>query len=593
MIPWTLTVLVVLFVVLDALRLRGRVASLRVLARGGASSDHVEFTAVGVDLPADVGHADDLALVDLIPPDLPVVAALDLLGAVDPKTYQADRWTRGISASQAMRCRADAVDGAPDVSDPTEFVAFARRVKDHEGAAVDLAVAPGLVAGPYDLTTRTARLRQLGKRPALWVAGSVIGYLAVVSAVLLTPWGLVAAAVYCAHPALVFAGTPLRPKDLLVAVLLRPVRTPYLWVRTLGSRWRSTQEREHDEYVRSAAPNYQAEIALGVERFLEPRRDTCPSCGSASHVGWVRSTDLVQRKPGEFTMDRCADCGHVWQNPRLTEAGLDFYYRDFYDGSGASAAEAVFSGKSEPYHDRARMVVPFATPERWLDVGSGHAHFCRGAKEILPETSFDGLDQGAAIEDAARLGWIDTAYRGSFKDFAGELRDRYDVISMHHYLEHTRDPWDELDLAADLLPDGGYLLIELPDPEWRLGRLFGRYWMPWFQPQHQHMMPIANLKVALVERGLTPVAEERGKAHSSSDFMVSGFLFLASIAPRSPSPWRPRKVRFAALRGAVVWTAGIPLLIIAGLLDRTVNRTLSRRSDRGNAYRVLARKEQP
>jgi hypothetical protein len=117
--------------------------------------------------------------------------------------------------------------------------------------------------------------------------------------------------------------------------------------------------------------------------------------------------------------------------------------------------------------------------------------------------------------------------------------------------------------------------------------------MPWFQPQHQHMMPIANLKQALADRGLTPIAEERGEAHSSTDFVVSGFLFLASLAPRSPSPWRPRKVRFAAVRGAAVWTAGIPLLIVAGLLDRTVNRTLSRRSDRGNAYRVLARKEQP
>ena len=33
-----------------------------------------------------------------------------------------------------------------------------------------------------------------------------------------------------------------------------------------------------------------------------------------------------------FTLEQCGDCGHVFQNPRLTPEGLEFYYRDFYDG---------------------------------------------------------------------------------------------------------------------------------------------------------------------------------------------------------------------------------------------------------------------
>jgi hypothetical protein len=144
-----------------------------------------------------------------------------------------------------------------------------------------------------------------------------------------------------------------------------------------------------------------------------------------------------------------------------------------------------------------------------------------------------------------------------------------------------------------VLTEGGYLLIELPDPEWRLGRIFGKYWMPWFQPQHQHMMPIGNLKKALADRGLQPVAEERGKAHMCNDFVLSSYLFLANIAPRSPKPWRPGKPRLRAIRSAFVWSVGIPWLIVASLLDRTVNRGIAKRTDQGNAYRVLARKESP
>jgi SAM-dependent methyltransferase len=598
---WVLFGLVVAFLLLDAAKIRARVSQVKVLTP--AAGDSEDFVSYPRELPKDVrgaavefARAEDLGLVDVIPRNISTTAAFDLFRTFEPAKYREDRWGRGTSAGQALVASHKAIDklDVKEPDDPTEFVTFARRVKDREGVRVDVAIAPTLTASPYDLTTRAARLRQLGKRPALWTAGSVIAYLAVAGTVLWSwPWGLIAAGLYLLHPVLAFAGTPLAPKGLLAASLLRPLHTPYLWVRTLSSRWRSPAEREQDETLVRLTPGYQEEIGRGTERFFEPRRDDCPTCGATRLEKVVTSTDLVQRKPGVFTLDRCVPCGHVFQNPRLTPEGLGFYYRDFYDGHGASAAEAVFSGKADPYYDRARMLLPFTTPERWLDVGSGHAHFCRGAKEVLPDTTFDGLDQGAAIEDAVTLGWISQAYRAEFRDVADELEGRYDVISMHHYLEHTRDPWGELDTAARVLPAGGYLLIELPDPEWRLGRLFGKYWMPWFQPQHQHMMPIENLKKALADRGLEPVAEERGKAHLCNDFTLSSYLLLANIAPRSPAPWRPAKPKLKTLRSTAVWTVGIPWLIVAGVLDKTVNKSTARRTDRGNAYRVLARKENP
>ncbi|MDX8051106.1 methyltransferase domain-containing protein [Lentzea sp. BCCO 10_0798] len=574
-----LSVLVVVVVLLDVLRLRSRASKLRVLARGAGG--HSLLTATGVH--PEGSWESDADLVDLVPRDLPTVAALDLLGAVDPGKYRDDQWARGISASQAVLVREPYVEEV-DPDDPTEFVAYVRRVKDHVRARVDIAVAPGLKAGPYDLGYRAATLRRFGKRPSLWIAGSVIGYATVVAALVTNwQWGLAALAAYSVHPVLVFAGTPLKPRDLWVP---RVLRTPYLWFKTAGGK-KSTAEKRQAQHLEQAAPWYEQNRD---RNFHEAPRANCPSCGSNDLRRWVTATDLVQRKPGTFTMDRCVRCGHVWQNPRLTEEGLGFYYRDFYDGLGETSAEAVFSGKTEPYYGRARMVEPFTKPERWLDVGSGHAHFCLGAKEVLPQTRFDGLDQGAAIEDAARLGRIENSYRGSFKDFAGELKGRYDVISMHHYLEHVRDPWEELDIAADVLPDGGYLLIELPDPEWRLGRLFGQYWMPWFQPQHQHMMPIGNLQDALAERGLTTVATERAKAHLCNDFTLALLLWLGDKAPRTPAPWRPGRVRLRRTRSFLVWTLGIPAFFVALALDQTVNRFLAARTGNGNAYRLLAQK---
>jgi SAM-dependent methyltransferase len=337
---------------------------------------------------------------------------------------------------------------------------------------------------------------------------------------------------------------------------------------------------------------YAPTLARGVDALFEPRRATCPWCGSPVLRIRLHSKDLIQRKPGRFIVEECRSCGHLFQNPRLTLDGLDFYYRDFYDGLGTDVAEYAFAQGRAANLSRARAVLAHTAPDNWLDVGTGRAHFPLHAAEILPSTRFDGLDLSAGVEQAVRLGRIRTGHRGLFPELAPKIAGAYDVVSMHHYLEHTADPRAELDAAAAVLPPGGHLLIELPDPEWRLRGVFGQYWMPWFQPQHLSMVPLRNLVAALTEAGLRPVATERGAAHQASDFVTAGVLLLARMAPDRGQPWSrsPDSGAWRAWRSAV-WTLGVPLIVGGLLLDRTIGRGLARRWDRGNAYRVLAVKD--
>jgi SAM-dependent methyltransferase len=473
-------------------------------------------------------------------------------------------------------------------------IASLRRIRPYtRSRGASIATAPGLNSPGDDLGQRAARLSSNGVIVPIHLALDAIPYI-LTAAALLTgwEWGLIATAAYCLQPYLIFAGTTIRPRGLHATALLRPLHAPYVLVRTAAGRGRSAAELERDAELAAAAPFYSAALAEGTERFLEDRRPDCPWCGYGNLSVAVRSPDLVLGKPGTFTLERCGGCGHVFQNPRLSPEGLGFYYRDVYDGFGAADAEDVFASGMASYLGRVRMIEPFTTPKAWLDVGAGHGHFCAVASEHWPSTVFDGLDQGAGIVDAEKRGWIDTAHRGEFRDLADGLAGRYDVISMHHYLEHTRDPLAELDTAAWVLPPGGYLLIELPDPQWPLARLFGRYWMPWFQPQHLNMMPLGNLIVALAGRGLRPVAIERGLAHQENDFAIAWALMLMRIAPFRTSPWSAARPTMAtrAWRSAV-WMAGVPVLLAGALLDRTACRALARACDRGNAYRVLARRE--
>ena len=378
-------------------------------------------------------------------------------------------------------------------------------------------------------------------------------------------------------------GTRLRPRGRALYTLLREL----IDVASIATFYRHASEASRVEPLR---PEYASLLARGTARFFEPRREDCPICGGTVLTRSVSSADHFQFKPGTFTLERCAACDHVFQNPRLSIEGLGFYYKDFYDGLGERRLEDVFGLESNPYVARASIVQGRATPSRWLDVGAGHGHFCCMARSVWPEVRFDGLDLSDSIDHAVARNWVDRGYRGLFPELAPELRaERYDVVSMSHYLEHTRDPKAEIEAASHVLGEGGLLMIEVPDPDCRLSRVLGSYWMPWFQPQHQHLLSARNLERVLREHAFEPLVWHRGEAHQTTDLTFLAYTLLAVVARPIDLPWRAPTSMVVRAWSVVVWWLGIPLLAISWILDHALG-PFFRRAGWSNTYRVLARR---
>ncbi|MFD6889691.1 methyltransferase domain-containing protein [Streptomyces sp. NPDC059957] len=599
-----------------------RAAGWRLLTAGGVEADAATFLAA-------CAHADreGLRVLDLLPGDLPAERVLSLLRLVDPAGYRQDRLGEGRGAgfavlvAEEVLARAGVDPAGPDAT-PAELMAVIRRVKEYAADATGLAIAPALSCGPRADArgpARAAELRAQGLPPGALAAAQLAG-LALLAGVAVRQgrWGAAAAGLYWIQPYLALGrpGAPLRPGDLARATAARPVLSLVAALRTAAASTRTPRpeaavrakgpavardaaggetapvETARPEAVRAEAVQaYRADLAAGTDRFFEPRRPDCPWCGSGQLSVRVRVPDLLQGKPGRFTLDQCAACGHVFQNPRLSPEGLEFYYRDFYDGRGGEGAATVFGRLGAAYRGRAEMLRPHTDPVSWLDVGTGHGHFCNAARAVWPDTRFDGLDMGDGVREAERRGWVETGYQGQFPEFAVKLAGQYEVVSMYHYLEHTRDPLTELDTAAAVLAPGGYLTIELPDPESRMARLLGPAWLPWFQPQHQHLIPSSNLREALADRGFTVLAEEHGPAHQGNDFFGAVALTATRLAPDPDRPWGPPATTGRRVLTGAVRLASLPCFAAAAVLDglRTV---AARRTDGGNAYRMLARKDE-
>lgn len=348
-----------------------------------------------------------------------------------------------------------------------------------------------------------------------------------------------------------------------------------------------------------SAPTPDAAIPApqGSARVHEPRRGDCPWCGSVRLRNRLRTGDLRRHRPGLFTVDACRDCGHTFQNPRLTAEGLAFYRRAVRGAPRDPATERVLALHAARHRRRAaaRAMLPFGEPESWLDVGTGLASFPRSAREYFPYTAFDGTDLTARVERARALGRVEEAHVGSLTDPAvrARLAGRYDVVSMLHHLERTTDPRAELDAALDALRPGGHLLIETLDPRCAFAALFGRWWLPYDQPRRPHLMPRRNLCAALEERGCTLVTVGHRAAHVPHDLAGLAALALSHALPAPDTPWRAvpsspfeRRLRSALLR------AGTPLVVAAAAADLAL-APLLRHTPFANAYRVIARKPKP
>jgi SAM-dependent methyltransferase len=613
-----LTIVVGLFALiwlLDALRLRGRLAKLPVLARSSPAAadepedDFVVASAPGVTvsagtLRAAAAHARKagLDIVDLIPADASTWRALLFASSVDAEAYRKERFQHGRSAGYALVVsRALLARTTPaEQRVPTSIqglIAWSHTLKHYAPTRAGFAVAPELVAPAESPRERMAYARGnfSGGQGTVLPIQFVLYALGLAGPFIAGTWwvGAIALAILHLQPLVAQLGSGVRSPDLLWWSLLR---TPAELVNLLRMAAAAPIAGEPDP-VAERRPIYEELVAAGTAHLFEPRREDCPICASKDLVVYLHTDDLVQNKPGEFTIERCTSCGHLFQNPRLSIEGLNYYYKDFYDGLGGEELEAMFAMHEFPYVNRAKVVDGLATPRRWLDVGAGHGHFCLIAKDIWPGARFDGLDLSESIDDAARRGWIDRGIRGLFPEVAPDLRakgETYDVVSMSHYLEHTREPRAEIAAAREVLDDGGLLFIEVPDPDSRLRHIFGRFWLPWFQPQHQHYLSVKNVEVLLREQGFEPVRWHRGEAHQPVDFLGGVILAFRSIAPTVPRPWLPVPTRADRVFFTALYWVSLPLIAVGYVIDQILERPV-RKAGAGwsNTYRVVARKQSP
>ena len=201
----------------------------------------------------------------------------------------------------------------------------------------------------------------------------------------------------------------------------------------------------------------------------------------------------------------CNNCGIVFITPRKPiEEVEEFHVEDFLKNKGYEEADH-FEGKLDaseiPTKKRiAEVVVPFVPGGgSILDVGCGVGTLV----SIFREKGFEaeGIEL-ARIEIKAAKKFFDVdLYHGSLRQYAQEHPEKkFDLIVIHHTLEHMTDPMGELAVMKSMLAPKGKLYIGVPNvtnirkrPE------------VYFESGHVVTFSPRSLAFALDQTGLHPV----------------------------------------------------------------------------------------
>lgn len=278
--------------------------------------------------------------------------------------------------------------------------------------------------------------------------------------------------------------------------------------------------------IETAPNDFQAELPDG----LHWEQAHCCVCGGTSSSRLLETTEKLQRRGVRFTLVRCDNCGHVYQNPRPNLESIGWFYPNDYGPHQPPASCQMRAGNDSTGHQTASFIkatgpwslrtglraipglkqlyywlvnsnseilpaVPCSSPSA-LEIGSGSGRFLE--KLQAAGWTAHGLEPTAAPAQHCRERGLSVS-TGNIET-VDIPSNTYDAVFAWMVLEHLHQPELALQKIYQSLKPAGIFVFSVPNYGSLEARIFGKYWYA-IELVHLNYFSVAEIRKLLGSSG--------------------------------------------------------------------------------------------
>jgi SAM-dependent methyltransferase len=210
----------------------------------------------------------------------------------------------------------------------------------------------------------------------------------------------------------------------------------------------------------------------------------CINCNSKEFKPFANVPDRHYGIKGNFTLDKCKNCGLVFLNPMPTEKELtafypqESYYSYHIDIFKKNPIKDFF--KKLFLMDNSVKEPKFNKPGKILDIGCGNGW-------VLYQFKLKGWEVYGV--EPSKIG-SEIGNKAGLNIFNGELLSasfdnlKFDYVRSNHSFEHIHNPNEIINEIHRILKSNGKLLIGIPNINGINAKIFNKYWYYLGAPVH-------------------------------------------------------------------------------------------------------------
>lgn len=295
----------------------------------------------------------------------------------------------------------------------------------------------------------------------------------------------------------------------------------------------------------------------------------CKICNSNNIYFLFNNKDRMFNLNENFTLFECKSCGIISIFPSLNKSQLKKAYPKEYYSFNKDKNEGLKLKLSEIFYNKGNFIkktilapikflvrtIKIKENANLLDIGCGDGKFLEILKDkkmnlygLEPYINKKLFNQGIKIYNK-ELEQI------NFK------KDYFDIISMNHVIEHSKNPLKLLISVKKILKNNGKLIIATPNTNSIAYKIFKKYWYQLDTPRHLFLFSEKNLK---------KMCEKLGFKYIKSKYNSTPMQFLISLNYMINN-FRVKKIGFKEdkiLNNKLVFVILIPLINFINFLKQ-------------------------